>query len=523
MNKKRKCFYKVAFYVLLFILYSKTYGADITGRLINLKSRAVSAYYYDNIDGFCNMLYNPSKINFINNSFHISLKNKHSGFCIIELPNLRVPVYVNPTDSIHLNLYYSSNPIKTSNSIDSLIFYGNNKFGNNLYNVYEREILWKQVFYTNNIFLVRNHNDVKSLFKDVSFLIDSLLNPFTKAYQTRLIEKEYFLTIKADITAKVLLNTVNLLKIMTASASYNLNHVKKDTSLQEVARLNSSLLTRKSIDSLKKLFYSTYSPLDSGFQSSWLGVNYIQDYYQNSWIDFMNINFYDSNFNNLIKDNRYFGFMHGRTQEIAWARNLYWYIEDEQNFPAVKREYYMFKRYHPASKLIKFLDQKIINREKEWKKSQNDMDTALLTDIHFLRLNSDSTLTQIIHHYFPVKNVFIDLWATWCHPCVEQLAFEKELQAYLYSKGVETLYISIDDETNEETWKSMVKRKHLKGYHILSSPELLKNIQDVLYNKETISIPRYLLISKAGTIINTDLPRPSDMENLKNTINKLIN
>ena len=507
---------------LLFLLHNAVYGADISGRLVNLKSQAFNGYYYNNIDGFCNMLYSPSKINFNNNSFHISLKNKNAGFCIIQLPKTRVSVYVSPTDTLHFNLYYPVNADKASYKIDSVIFYGSNSFGNNLYNQYEREILWKQAFYTSNIFLRRSHGNVQSLFKDVSFVLDSLLAPFVEAYQRSLIGKVYYLNIKADITATVLLSTTNLLDMMTASAKYNLSHIKKDTSLQEAAKLNSCLLTDASIDSLKRLFYNTYSPSDSSFLNSWLGVNYVQEYYQNHDGTFKNNTLYDSNFNKLTADNRYLGFMRGRTQEIAWGRNLHWYIEDEQNFPAVKREYNMFRQYYPASELLKFLHEKITGREKEWKESQNDMPVVSSGTIHLLTPNNDSTLTQIAKRYFFGKNVFIDLWASWCHPCLEELAFKNELQAYLNLKGVETLYLSIDNKTDEETWKNMINRKQLTGYHILSSDELQSNMKRDIYRSDIISIPRYILINKQGKIIDDDLPRPSDMSNLKNKINKLI-
>lgn len=42
------------------------------------------------------------------------------------------------------------------------------------------------------------------------------------------------------------------------------------------------------------------------------------------------------------------------------------------------------------------------------------------------------------------KYVYIDIWATWCRPCLEQLPAMKELEEKYRGTGIEFMSISVD-------------------------------------------------------------------------------
>lgn len=101
------------------------------------------------------------------------------------------------------------------------------------------------------------------------------------------------------------------------------------------------------------------------------------------------------------------------------------------------------------------------------------------------------------------KLVLVDLWATWCGPCrAEEPHWEKLNEEY---KDKAVAFIGVSTDQDKPKWESYVKEKQLKGIQIhAGSDNELSNAYKVN------SIPRYILIDKAGNLITADSPRPSD-------------
>ncbi|MDX9705315.1 MAG: TlpA disulfide reductase family protein [Weeksellaceae bacterium] len=106
---------------------------------------------------------------------------------------------------------------------------------------------------------------------------------------------------------------------------------------------------------------------------------------------------------------------------------------------------------------------------------------------------------------FKGKYVYVDVWATWCRPCLEQLPAMKEMEEKYRDTDIEFLSISVDKERDKEKWQRMVKNQDMKGVQLYAGGSSTFHRD---YQIKTI--PRFLLIGKDGELLNDNAPRPMD-------------
>ena len=105
------------------------------------------------------------------------------------------------------------------------------------------------------------------------------------------------------------------------------------------------------------------------------------------------------------------------------------------------------------------------------------------------------------------KYVYIDVWATWCGPCLAEIPSLKKVESQYHNKNIEFVSISIDTPKAYETWKKMVNDKELGGIQVIAD-DAWKSKFVTDYAIE--GIPRFILIDPNGNIVNADAPRPSN-------------
>ena len=109
-------------------------------------------------------------------------------------------------------------------------------------------------------------------------------------------------------------------------------------------------------------------------------------------------------------------------------------------------------------------------------------------------------------HDLKGKFVYIDVWATWCGPCKQEIPALKELQKDLSNENIVFVSISVDQLKDKETWKRMVQNEELAGIQLFAD----NSFRSFFIKEYAIeSIPRFILIDKKGLIVNADAPRPS--------------
>lgn len=119
---------------------------------------------------------------------------------------------------------------------------------------------------------------------------------------------------------------------------------------------------------------------------------------------------------------------------------------------------------------------------------------------------------------FKGKYLYIDIWATWCGPCIKEIPDLRRVEKMYHGKKISFLSISIDEPKDHDKWKNMIKKNKLGGTHVLADKAF--NSQFILdYNIK--SIPRFILIDPNGVIVTQHAPAPSKPEliNLFNSLN----
>jgi thiol-disulfide isomerase/thioredoxin len=105
------------------------------------------------------------------------------------------------------------------------------------------------------------------------------------------------------------------------------------------------------------------------------------------------------------------------------------------------------------------------------------------------------------------KFIYIDVWATWCGPCIAEIPALKEVEKAYHGKNIEFVSISIDERKDFERWKKMVADKELKGIQLFADNAWES---DFVKKYAIDGIPRFILIDTEGKIVSADAPRPSE-------------
>ena len=102
------------------------------------------------------------------------------------------------------------------------------------------------------------------------------------------------------------------------------------------------------------------------------------------------------------------------------------------------------------------------------------------------------------------KLVYVDIWASWCGPCIDEFPASKALQEKYKDEDVSFVYVSID--RNNKAWEAAAKNLEL-----LKNSYLIRNYPSAaLFQENDVSyIPRYLLYDKNGRLVGPNAPRPS--------------
>lgn len=129
---------------------------------------------------------------------------------------------------------------------------------------------------------------------------------------------------------------------------------------------------------------------------------------------------------------------------------------------------------------------------------------------------SDKTFREIIMKY-KGKVIYIDFWAPWCTPCMEEMPFSKKIQEQFSNKNVVFLFIA--NRCSDDSWKATIANNKLTGEHIKLTDDQYNAVAAQL---NISGIPHYVLIDKNGLVVSGNAPRPSQQAMLAEQLDRLI-
>ena len=120
-------------------------------------------------------------------------------------------------------------------------------------------------------------------------------------------------------------------------------------------------------------------------------------------------------------------------------------------------------------------------------------------DLYLNNSNSGKEILQNIKASFPNKLIILDIWATWCEPCLSQMPASKRLHELVKEKNlpVEFVYLCTDRSSDVSKWENKIAELQQPGTHLFASD---KNIADLFQLFNRSGFPTYVAIKPNGEI-----------------------
>lgn len=150
--------------------------------------------------------------------------------------------------------------------------------------------------------------------------------------------------------------------------------------------------------------------------------------------------------------------------------------------------------------------------------SKYNIDFSTKSELQLLDINGKNRNFDSIIANHKESVIYVDFWASWCHPCRESMPFAKKLREEYQGKNVVFLYLAFNDQ--EKAWKEAITKLALNSNcenYFITNPKTSKMIEAL----KVKSIPRCMLFDKKGTLVNQNAPGPQG-EAIRNEINKLL-
>jgi thiol-disulfide isomerase/thioredoxin len=199
----------------------------------------------------------------------------------------------------------------------------------------------------------------------------------------------------------------------------------------------------------------------------------------------------------------------GPARDYLLSRIMYRTYSQGVRIPSNYRKKY---RHYSINKVYRKI---VFRAARQMKHSQSN--TSPLPNVLLMAYGKTKTIWEDVLAKYKGKYVLVDLWASWCVPCIEEMPAWQALREKYSADKIAFLTLSVDKSVL--TWHNRLYQLHGDS---LTNYLLLNQENSVLAKQIGLtSIPRYLLYDQEGRLIDTDAPAPSDPK-LGEILDKLL-
>lgn len=193
----------------------------------------------------------------------------------------------------------------------------------------------------------------------------------------------------------------------------------------------------------------------------------------------------------------------GYAKEYYIAKMLLSYFRSHQSSLVVEEVYTHWQLKYPESEYSKPIKEAIDGMTSLARGEKAPIITGIDS------YGNDFTLEQL-----KGKVIYIDVWATWCSPCVKGIPKMYALQEeYKDNPLVKFLFVSIDEDLDK--WQRFISKFPAGGLHINASSTTLR--QDYMMG----GAQQYIIIDTSGDIYQSKAPGP-DSDEIRSLLEEAI-
>ena len=162
--------------------------------------------------------------------------------------------------------------------------------------------------------------------------------------------------------------------------------------------------------------------------------------------------------------------------------------------------------------LVNILQEKKYNMGKQGNERETILDLKLNTKSETIK-----KFWKTISSKHKNKIIYIDIWTTWCAPCLGEIPHAIDLHNYFEEKPI--AFVNLCLASKKDDWKKTITQNHIKGDNYFFNKDETALLRGEL---KFAGYPTYMIIDKNGGLIDKNAPRPSSDDEIKNILNTLL-
>lgn len=129
----------------------------------------------------------------------------------------------------------------------------------------------------------------------------------------------------------------------------------------------------------------------------------------------------------------------------------------------------------------------------------------------------ETDVLRYLKDRYPGKVIYIDVYATWCGPCLEEMRYAPALHEE--TKGKDVVFVNLCLQSAVSNWINLINDRKIGGENYYFTDDATKLFMGTY---RLSGYPSYLLIDRQGKLVTTNAPRPSEGKAVQDSINQLL-